>query len=217
MQGKDKFQIYLTNTLAPMDKQLRIPMLPPLSKEIASAQNTKDTPVLVVTGNPPYNKKSKNTGMWITELLKGHDTTTGDRKSNQPSYHIADGKKLNERQNWLRDDYVKFIRFAQWKMHNVENGIIGIITNHTFLDSITFRGMRQCLINAFDQLYFPDLHGNVKREEDVPDGMKNENVFDIEQGVCISFLIKKKGLEKKVFHADLWGSRIEKYSKNSRQ
>ena len=211
MRGNDKFQIFLTNTLVPIDRQLKIPMLPALSKEIADAQNVKETPIFVVTGNPPYSKKSKNTGTWITELLKGHDTTTKEKTTQQPNYYMVDGKPLGEAQNWLRDDYVKFIRFAQWKMHNVENGVIGIITNHTFLDSITFRGMRQSLLNSFDQLYFLDLHGSAKREENVPEGMKNENIFDIEQGVCISFFVKKQGLEKKVFHADIWGTRFEKY------
>ncbi len=211
MQENDKFQIYLTNTLVPMDKQIKVPLLPALSKEIRNAQMVKDTPILVITGNPPYNKKSKNTGVWITELLKGHDTTAKESSAEQPNYYMIDGKKLNERQSWLQDDYVKFIRFAQWKMHNIEYGVIGIITNHSFIDNITFRGMRQSLFNSFDQLYFLDLHGNAKREENVPAGMKNENIFDIEQGVCISFFVKKKGLEKKVFHADLWGTRTEKY------
>jgi len=211
MNGNDKFQIYLTNTLVPMDKQLKIPMLPALSKEIADAQGVKETPILVVTGNPPYNKKSKNTGSWITELLKGHDSTAKGKTEEQPNYYMIDGIKLKERQSWLQDDYVKFIRFAQWKMHDIENGVIGIITNHSFLDSITFRGMRQSLLKSFDQLYFLDLHGNAKREENVPEGMKNENVFDIEQGVCISFFVKNKNLEKKVFHSDMWGNRIEKY------
>ena len=211
LHAKERFQIYLTNTLVPMDKQHKIPLLPALSKEIESAQKVKDTPVLVITGNPPYSKKSKNTGPWITELLKGIDIFAKVKTEAQSSYYMVDGKPLNERQNWLRDDYVKFIRFAQWKMQHVENGVIGIITNHTFLDNITFRGMRQSLLNTFDHLYFLDLHGSAKRQEDVPDGLKNENVFDIEQGVSISFFVKNSGLNKKVFHADMWGSRVEKY------
>lgn len=211
LQAKERFQIFLTNTLVPMDKQYKIPLLPALSKEIESAQKVKNTPVLVITGNPPYSKKSKNTGPWITELLKGIDIFAKVKSEGQSSYYMIDGKPLNERQNWLRDDYVKFIRFAQWKMQNVENGVIGIITNHTFLDNVTFRGMRQSLLNTFDHLYFLDLHGSAKRQENVPDGTKNENVFDIEQGVSISFFVKKSGLGKKVFHADMWGSRVEKY------
>lgn len=212
LHAKERFQVYLTNTLVPMDTEYKISLLPALSKEIVSAQKVKDTPVLVITGNPPYSKKSKNTGPWITELLKGIDIFAKVKSAPESSYYTVDGKPLNERQNWLRDDYVKFIRFAQWKMQHVENGVIGIITNHTFLDNITFRGMRQSLLNSFDHLYFLDLHGSAKRQEDVPSGLKNDNVFDIEQGVSISFFVKKSGIEKKVLHADMWGSRVEKYS-----
>ncbi len=106
---------------------------------------------------------------------------------------------------WLQDDYVKFIRFAQWKMDQVEEGIVGIITNHSFLDNPTFRGMRQSLMQTFNQIYVLDLHGNTKKKENAPDGGKDENVFDIEQGVCISFLVRQPGLERKIFHADLMG------------
>jgi len=96
-------------------------------------------------------------------------------------------------------------------MEKVEQGIIGIITNHSFLDNPTFRGMRQSLMTTFDQLYFIDLHGNAKKKEKTPDGEKDENVFDIEQGVTISILIKKKGIEKKIYHNDFWGTRSQKY------
>ncbi|NJO91515.1 MAG: adenine methyltransferase, partial [Chloroflexia bacterium] len=114
---------------------------------------------------------------------------------------------------WLQDDYVKFIRFAQFKMESVEQGVIGIITNHSFLDNPTFRGMRKSLYDTFDQMYFIDLHGNSKRKDKTPNGSKDENVFDIEQGVAISIFIKNNGhLDKKVFHSELWGTRIEKYN-----
>ena len=94
---------------------------------------------------------------------------------------------------WLQDDYVKFIRFAQWKMEQVEEGMVGIITNHSFLDNPTFRGMRQSLMQTFNQIYVLDLHGNSKKKETAPDGGKDENVFDIEQGVCISLLVRNQG------------------------
>jgi predicted helicase len=106
---------------------------------------------------------------------------------------------------------VKFIRFAQDKIEKVEQGLVGIITNHSFLDNPTFRGMRKSLMTTFDQLYFIDLHGNAKKKEKTPDGEKDENVFDIEQGVTISILIKKKGIEKKIYHTDFWGTRSHKY------
>jgi predicted helicase len=126
-------------------------------------------------------------------------------------YKYIDGEYFKEKQNWFRDDYVKFIRFAQWKLDNVDEGVIGIITNHTFIDNITFRGMRQSLLSSFDQIYILDLHGSLKKEEIPPEGKLNQNVFDIEQGVAISFFIKRPGLDKKVFFSEFWGSRKEKY------
>ena len=94
---------------------------------------------------------------------------------------------------WLHDDYVKFIRFAQLKMDAVEEGIVGIITNHSWLDNPTFRGMRQSLMRSFEQIYVFDLHGNAKKKERAPDGSLDENVFDIEQGVAISLFVKRPG------------------------
>jgi predicted helicase len=114
----------------------------------------------------------------------------------------------------LQDDYVKFIRFAQDKMETVEEGVVGIITNHRFLTNPTFRGMRQSLMKTFDQIYLIDLHGSNKPKEFAPDGGKDENVFDIEQGVAISLFIKRKGIERKIMHTDFWGTRIEKYQRS---
>ena len=96
-------------------------------------------------------------------------------------------------------------------MEQVEEGVVGIITNHSFLDNPTFRGMRQSLMHTFNQMYLMDLHGNTKKKERTPEGGKDENVFDIEQGVAISLLVKKKGLSPAVYHADLWGNRQGKY------
>ena len=121
-------------------------------------------------------------------------------------YYQVDGAPLGERNpKWLQDDYVKFIRFAQHKIQQLERGVVAIITNHGFLDNPTFRGMRQSLMNTFDQLYFLDLHGNAKKKETAPDGGKDVNVFDIQQGVGISLLIKNPALKKGVFHSDLFG------------
>jgi len=203
-QEKDRLQVYLTNTLEPVDKQLKIGFMPQLTRETRTAQEIKDKQILVITGNPPYSAHSKNNGDWIKKEIK--------------KYFFVDGKPLGERNSkTLQDDYVKFIRFAQDKMDKAEHGIVGIITNHSFLDNLTFRGMRQSLMNTFDQLYFIDLHGNAKKKEKTPDGEKDQNVFDIEQGVCISFFIKKNGLKKGIFHADFWGDRETKFSicKNS--
>jgi len=197
MQPQERLQIYLTNTLEPIEPQQNW-LLPALSKEVELAQGVKNKPILVITGNPPYSGHSLNKGKWITRLIE--------------SYKQVDGKPLGEKNpKWLQDDYVKFIRFAQWKMEQVEAGVVGIITNHSFLDNPTFRGMRQSLMQTFNRIYVLDLHGNSKKKETAPNGGKDENVFDIEQGVCISLLVRQPGLEKKVYHADLWGKRQEKY------
>lgn len=198
LEDKERLQIFLTNTLDPVDVQQRIPFLPALTEESKQAQKIKDKPILVITGNPPYSIHSKNNGDWI--------------KSKIETYKLIDGEKLNEKNSkTLQDDYVKFIRFAQDKMDSVEEGTVGIITNHSFLDNPTFRGMRRSLMNSFNQIYFFDLHGNADKKEKFPDGLKNENVFDIKAGVCISIFVKRKNLEKEIFHFDVWGSRQEKY------
>ena len=198
MQRGERLNIYLTNTLEPI-KPLFNGLLPALSHEVKAAQQIKDKPILVITGNPPYNVKSRNTGEWITKLVKD-------------DYFKVDGEKLRERNpKNLLDDYVKFIRFAQWKMEQVEQGIVGIITNHSFLENATFSGMRQSLMKTFNQIYVLDLHGNKKKKERTPEGGNDDNVFEIEQGVAISLLVKKKDAKPNVFRADLWGNRKGKY------
>ena len=197
MQSGERLQIYLTNALEPIEAQANW-LLPALSREVEAAQQIKDNPILVITGNPPYAGHSRNTGAWITEKIN--------------AYKTVDGKPLGERNlKWLQDDYVKFVRFAQWKMEQAEEGVVGIVTNHSFLDNPTFRGMRQSLMQTFHRLYVLDLHGSTRKKERTPEGGKDKNVFDIEQGVAVSLLVKKKGLQRGVYHADLWGQRTEKY------
>jgi predicted helicase len=124
----------------------------------------------------------------------------------------VDGKPLGEKNpKYLQDDYVKFIRFAQWKIDQAGEGVLGFITNHSYLDNPTFRGMRQSLMTSFDQMHVLNLHGNSLKKEKSPDGTKDENVFDIQQGVAIILAVKKKGLQKGIWQADLWGTRDSKY------
>ena len=115
---------------------------------------------------------------------------------------------------WLQDDYVKFLRFAQWKIEQAERGVVGMITNHSYLDNPTFRGMRQSLMHTFDEIYILDLHGNSLKKETAPGGSPDQNVFDIQQGVAIAFFVKR-GSEQEgdslVHHADLFGGRESKY------
>lgn len=182
LEPEERFNIFLTNTLEHFeleDEQL----LPALSDESRKAKGVKDKPILVITGNPPYSYASKNNGEWIKGLVK--------------DYYFCDGKPLGEKNpKALQDDYVKFIRFAQWKIDKEEEGIVAIITNHSFLDSPTLRGMRESLLNTFDDIYSLDLHGNTTAQEIMPDGCRDENVFDIMQGVSISIFVKEKVKEK---------------------
>jgi predicted helicase len=124
-----------------------------------------------------------------SKVTKKQKTWIGEQIEN---YKIIDGKWFGERKHWLNNDYVKFIRFAQNKIDQNEEGVIGFITDNSYLDNITFRGMRQSLMNSFDEIYILDLHGNSNKREISPDGTKDENVFDIMQGVSIVFMIKYK-------------------------
>jgi hypothetical protein len=230
LERDERLQVFLTNTLEPIEPQANA-LMPALSAESQDAQAVKQKPILVIVGNPPYSGHSKNKGVWIKKLIDGHRTETeGGTDTFIPGYKhtielLLTGKDaagqdiwseipvpLGERNSkWLNDDYVKFIRFAQWKMDQVDEGIVGIITNHSWLDNPTFRAMRQSLMRSFDQIHVLDLHGNAKKKEQTPDGEKDENVFDIEQGVAISLFVKKPGIERGVWRGDLWGKRLEKY------
>ncbi len=203
----ERFQFYLTNTLQMEElEQTHLPGMASLSQESHLAGEVKkQRPILVILGNPPYSGHSSNRGPWILKLIA--------------DYKRLDGKPLGERNpKWLQDDYVKFLRFAQWKIEQTGQGLVGMITNHSYLDNPTFRGMRQSLMRTFDEIYLLDLHGNSLKRETAPDGSKDENVFDIRQGVAIAFFIKYKPCEGSepsqgcsVYHADLWGLREDKY------
>ncbi|MGH6816935.1 MAG: type ISP restriction/modification enzyme [Hyphomicrobiaceae bacterium] len=206
LKPKERLQVFLTNTLERVEPQKNF-LLPAITAEVEAAQKVKDRQVLVITGNPPYSGHSKNKGRWITAQIDGYKFTI---EQDEQGREVK--KPLGERNpKWLNDDYVKFIRFAQLKMDAVAEGVVGIITNHSWLDNPTFRGMRQSLMRSFEQIYVLDLHGNAKKKERAPDGGKDENVFDIEQGVAISLFVKRKGLKRGVWRGDLWGGRLDKY------
>jgi len=201
--GKDeRFKLYLTNTLEMEElAQTVLPGMSSLSEESQLAGKVKkQKPILAILGNPPYSGHSANVGEWISKEIK--------------AYYQVDGKPLGEKNpKWLQDDYVKFIRFAQWKIDQAGEGVLGFITNHSYLDNPTFRGMRQSLMQSFDEIYVLDLHGNSLKKEKCPDGSKDENVFDIRQGVAVALFIKTKRKKKecKVNHSEIWGLRENKY------
>ena len=211
-KGNDRIQVYLTNTLEPTEIHGLMPFLRELTEESITANKIKvKKPILVILGNPPYAGISANKGKWIEDLLKEGYTRADGGKDD--GYYQVDGKTLEEKNpKWLQDDYVKFIRFAQWKIDKSGEGIIGFITNHSYLDNPTFRGMRESLMNSFDRIYFLNLHGNSLKKEKCPDGSKDENVFDIRQGTSIALFVKNSRFkDKKIFYSDFYGLREHKY------
>lgn len=202
----DRLKIYLANTL---DEPLKFEeknqfqidfdeftFFQHVSRESKDASIIKsDKPIMVIIGNPPYsNFGQMNHNEWIDGLLKDYK------------------KDLKETKINLDDDYIKFIRFAQWKIERTGEGVMAMITNNSFIEGVTHRQMRKVLMEIFDEIYIYNLHGGIRTETKSPDGEKDENVFDIMTGVSINIFIKKGKLNKgaencKVFCQDLWGSR----------
>ena len=198
----ERMPFYLTNTLDMEElEQSLLPGLFALAEESRLAGAVKkQTPILVIMGNPPYSGHSSNTGDWIRGMID--------------DYKQVDGEPLGEKNpKWLQDDYVKFIRFAQWKIEQAGHGVVGMITNHSYLDNLTFRGMRRSLMQTFDDIYILDLHGNSLKKETSPDGNPDQNVFDIRQGVAIAFFVKHgdQQADATIHHADCYGTRERKY------
>lgn len=200
-----RFNIFLTDSLEEAHSQVESLFTVWLSNEANLANYIKrDAPVMCIIGNPPYSGESINQGEWITELI--------DDYKKEPGGKIA----LDEKNpKWISDDYVKFIRMAQFLINKNKKGVIAFINPHGYLDNPTFRGMRWNLLKDFDKIYTLDLHGNATKNEVSPDGTPDKNVFDIKQGVSINIFIKtgkKKANELgKIYHHEIYGSRESKF------
>ncbi|GAA7446873.1 DNA methyltransferase [Helicobacter pylori] len=153
----------------------------------------------------------------IQTLLKNIQTQkeSGGKDALKELKNLHSKYKLQNEKNpkWLLDDYVKFMRFAQNKIESLGHGLFGFISNNAFLDNPTFRGLRHSLLECYDELYILNLHGDVRKKEKTPQGAKDENVFDIQQGVSINLFVKKAQTTKqKIFYYDVYGQRAEKYA-----
>ena len=192
--------VYLTNALEEYHPDANTLFGSWLAAEANEASRIKrDMPIMVAYGNPPYSVSSQNKGEFIQKL-------------------VADYKKdLNEKNiNPLSDDYIKFIRYAEHYVEKTGYGIVAMITNNSFYDGIIHRQMRKHLMGTFDHIYIYDLHGSANKKETALDGSKDQNVFDIMQGVGISIFVKdgsRKGELAQVMHYDSYGTRQEKYEK----
>lgn len=197
--AQQRFRVFLTNSLEESNPDAGTLFGNYLAQEASAASAIKrDTPVMIVMGNPPYSVSSNNKGEWINHLLDDYK------------------KNLNERNiQPLSDDYIKFIRLAQYYVERNGEGVVAYISNNSFIDGLIHRQMRNELMRVFDTIYILDLHGNTRKKETAPDGGKDENVFDIMQGVSINIFVKKSAKSKKpadIYHYDLFGTRESKYA-----
>ena len=192
--------VYLTNSLDRFTSQDELQLfgfvesLSEESKEASKIKNKK--PIMVIVGNPPYSISSSNKGQWIQDLIKEYKKNLGEKKIN------------------IDDDYIKFIRLAENFIEKNKNGIVAMITNNSFIDGITHRQMRKHLLETFDDIYVLDLHGNSKKKEKAPGGGKDQNVFNIQQGVSINIFIRKEENKNKlgtVHHAEIYGKQDYKF------
>ncbi|WP_301006462.1 type ISP restriction/modification enzyme [Helicobacter sp. UBA3407] len=222
LKENESLNIRLTNTLysnkekdeANKQSNLFAGMIE-LAQEFKEAQKIKENAILIITGNPPYSGASANKGLFednvrITYGLEPSEAHLTEKESEAINFYlqnpkkdanqkstfktILQKKKLKNEKNpkWLLDDYVKFICFAESKIKEQPSGIFAFISNNSFLDNPTFRGMRYHLLKTFDTIYILDLHGNARKKEATPDGNKDENVFDIMQGVSINIFVKNR-------------------------
>ncbi|EAK0436317.1 DNA methyltransferase [Campylobacter lari] len=240
LNDNESLKIALTNTLYSKsttqeeNSQNTLFTLTDLTNEFKKAQKIKEEQILIITGNPPYSGASSNKGLYEDEIKISYGLEPSKAnlskeqkewinlyfkeksKQNTSTFKaIYEKHKLENEKNpkWLLDDYVKFIRFAQSKIDSQENGIFAFISNNGFLDNPTFRGMRYSLMQSFDKIYILNLHGDTRKKEKAPDGSKDENVFDIMQGVSINIFIKQNSKAKntKIYYHDLYGKRKDKY------
>ncbi|MBM3474001.1 MAG: hypothetical protein FJX75_12090 [Armatimonadetes bacterium] len=188
--------IYLTNTLEEAAQRSDVLFAQYIADEANAASRIKrDEPIMVVIGNPPYSNFGRlNKGPWIMGLLEDYKRGLHE-------------KKLN-----LDDDYIKFIRFAQWRIERTGYGVLGYITNNSYLDGLTHRRMRETLLSTFGALRLCNLHGDVRRGETTADGRPDRNVFDIQQGVAVALFTKSRRTSREVAYADLLGEREAKYA-----
>ncbi|ELX4768097.1 N-6 DNA methylase, partial [Campylobacter jejuni] len=240
LNDDESLKIALTNTLysksisKEQNDQNTLFTLIDLTKEFKKAQKIKEEQILIITGNPPYSGASSNKGLYEDEIKISYGlepskaNLNNEQKKWISSYFkekskqntstfkaIYEKHKLENEKNSkvMLDDYVKFIRFAQSKIDSQESGIFAFISNNSFLDNPTFRGMRYSLMQSFDKIYILNLHGDTRKKEKAPDGSKDDNVFDIMQGVSINIFIKQNSKAKNtnIYYHDLYGKRKDKY------
>ncbi len=200
--------VFLTNSLEEGVREVRdLFMARWLTHEAQEANTIKrQTPIMCIIGNPPYNIMSGNLSDEQVELIH--------------PYRFVDGVKIKEKgmlqfEKNINNDYIKFLALSENLIVKNGFGVVGFITSHGYLKSNSFRGLRSHLLETFHEIRIIDLHGNSEVREVAPKDKVDQNVFDIKQGVAIIIAIRKdapvvgKGCVK---FSEMWGTRAEKYA-----
>lgn len=207
----ERVGIYLTNALDNARRQSEALLEGSIADEVNAAADVKDeTKILVVLGNPPY------AGHGVNATYKG----TGKKKEfslvgrTVESYKVGvEGIDRPGKAKWLQNDYVKFMAFAQNRILTNGEGLIAFITDNGYLNKKVFSGLRRSLINSFTTIYILNLHGDSRIKEVTPEGLTDQNVFQIQQGTSIILAVKEKEKVEKaeIFYCDVWGKTQEKF------
>ena len=166
--GTERAGVFLTNALTGWEPRTTKPLpFPELEEERDRAERVKqETPILVILGNPPYNGFA---GMAVDEERELSDAYRTTRRVRRP-----EGQGLN-------DLYVRFFRMAERRIaEKTGQGVVCFISNYSWLDGLSFTGMRERYLEAFDAVRIDNLHGDHIISEYAPDGRTSETVFALQ-------------------------------------
>ena len=188
--GEDeRAAIYLTNSLTDWNESERPPLnIPMLQKERDAADNIKrESPILVILGNPPYNAFAGTSPEEEEDLIAPYKTGLAE-------WGINSGN--------LNDLYVRFFRMAENRIAKTGRGLVSFISNYSYTEDPLFVVMRQSLLSSFNKIWIENMHGDRNKSERAPDGRSSNSIFamrgfsgGIRQGVVIGMFCRTKESE----------------------
>lgn len=213
----DRLNIFLTNSLEEDHPETQFEFARYITDESNAASIIKrETPIMVIMGNPPYNEKSANTGKWIMDLMADYKQEPGmARIEKRTKRGFVKYKNTLDEKNakGINNDYCKFIRLGHNFVTRNQEGVLAYICGNTFTKTNIFRGMRYRLLKDFDEIYILNLHGSSKFDESCQD-IDDENIFNIMVGVSINIFVKRKDSQHTglaiVHYKDIFGTRRQK-------